>query len=293
MTIEEMKAKKIELGYSNEMIAELSGLPLSTVQKIFGGITKAPRKLTVDALTKVLSKDPSRKPDSPDKDSASPAAAPRAAGGNRTVYAERSPGRGSFREPAGAYIAARKRYTIDDYYALPDDQRVELIDGVFYDMAAPAVIHQLILQKLYLLFAECVSEHGADCEVFLAPCDVRLDMDMYTMLQPDLFILCHGYDIRAKRIEGAPDLVIEILSPSTRSKDMILKLYKYKRAGVREYWVVDPENRTVTVHNLEAKEESYDPVRYDFSARIPVGISEGRCSIDFSRILKKIQRYYD
>ena len=79
-----------------------------------------------------------------------------------------------------------------------------------------------------------------------------------------------------------PDLAVEILSPSTRSKDMILKLYKYQNAGVREYWVVDPKTRTVTVHFFE--EEDYDPKRYTFEDEIPVNISGGTCRIDFSRV---------
>lgn len=273
MTIEEMKARKIELGLTNELIAEESGVPVSTVKKIFDGTTKAPRKATIDALTKLL--------EIPDE--------------SKTVNYYDLPKYPSdmLAEPGFAYSAERKQklHTIDDYYALPEDQRVELIDGVFYDMGAPAVIHQKILMQLFLLFEECAEEHEAPCEVFLAPCDVRLDMDNYTMVQPDLLVMCRDYDIKAIRLEGAPDLVVEILSPSSRSKDMILKLYKYKNAGVREYWVVDPKLRLVTVNNFEAEE--YSQEQYDFDSVIPIGISQGECSIDFSRILKKIQRYYD
>ena len=196
-------------------------------------------------------------------------------------------------ESATAYSAVRKdeRHTIEDYYQLPDDQRVELIDGVFYDMGAPAVIHQMILLQLHLLFEECIRQHGGRCEVFISPCDVHLDKDNYTMLQPDLFVLCREFDIHAIRIEGAPDLALEILSPSTRSRDMILKLYKYQRAGVREYWIVDPKYRTVTVHDFEA--EDYRPQTYDFNEVIPIAISGGQCKIDFSRVMKKIARYYE
>ncbi len=252
MTVEEMKARKIELGLTNEMIAEESGVPLSTVQKIFSGVTKAPRKLTIMAMEKVLKKE-------------------------------------SLKEESDS--GEEKLYTIDDYYALPEDQRVELIDGSFYDMGAPALIHQKILGDLYLLFRECTDGHEGSCEVFLSPCHVRLDRDNYTMLQPDLLVTCQEYDIQASYYEGAPDLVVEILSPSTRSKDLLLKLYKYHQAGVREYWIIDPRFRTVTVHYFA--EEDYHPVQYDFDSRIPVSISKGECKIDFSKISKNLQRYYD
>ena len=116
--------------------------------------------------------------------------------------------------------------------------------------------------------------------MYLSPCDVRLDKDNYTMVQPDLLVICKEYDPDAIRYEGAPDLTVEILSPSSRSKDMILKLYKYKNAGVREYWVVDPKNQVVIVHRLE--DDDYKPEIYGFDATIPIGISGGKCSIDFS-----------
>ncbi len=106
------------------------------------------------------------------------------------------------------------------------------------------------------------------------------------MVQPDLLVICHEYDADDIRYEGAPDLTVEILSPSSRSKDMILKLYKYMNAGVREYWVIDPKFRTVTVHMLQ--EEDYQPATYDFESVIPIGISDGACSIDFSRVSKRL-----
>ena len=252
MTIEEMKRRKTELGLTSEMISQLSGVPLGTVQKIFAGTTKAPRRLTIEALEKVL---------------------------------------GRSDEASQAFPAAQgRRYTLDDYYALPDEQRVELIDGVFYDMAAPSYLHQAILIQLLRLFSDCAEQHDMPCEVFIAPCDVRLDKDNYTMVQPDLLVICGKQDyLHMKRLEGAPDLAVEILSPSSRSKDMILKLYKYEKAGVREYWIVDPEQRTVTVHFFDT--DHYDPVRYSFHDQVPVQISEGKCFIDFSRIAERLARY--
>ena len=264
MTIEEMRCKKQELGLTGEMISRLSGIPLSTVQKVFGGATKAPRKQTLIAMETALREEEKKRKGS-----------------------DHEPSAEAVGETAWKYCAAGKtKYTIDDYYALPEDRRVELIDGVIYDMTAPLGIHQMILGDLYILFRECADRHGMPCAVLLSPYDVRLDRDMYTMVQPDLIVACGEYDEEsAVRFEGAPDLVVEILSPSTRSKDQVLKLYKYQNAGVREYWIVDPKLRVVTVHRFG--EEDYSPQRYDFESEIPVGISGGQCVIDFSRVGKR------
>lgn len=268
MTIQEMKERKIELGLTNEMISRASGVPLSTIQKIFGGATRAPRKLTLDAIARVLGE--------PEKD---------------TYNHQPASGRDKVHDSMPAYHITVKEEkplrTLEDYYALPDDQRAELIDGKFYDMHSPTGEHQLILGELYVQFYHCVRDHSRDCKIYLSPYDVRLDRDDYTMVQPDLVVVCQEYDpISNPRFEGAPDLVIEILSPSTRSKDMLLKLNKYYNAGVREYWIVDPKNRTVIVHFFE--EEDYFPRTYTFDDRIPVGISKGFCIIDFARIKENI-----
>ncbi len=271
MTVEEMKQKKIEQGWTNELLAEASGVPLGTLQKIFGGETKAPRRKTLSALEAVLD--------------------PREYRSSRSLY--NYPSREAYeadmlREMPAPYSVAMERewHTVDEYYMLPEDMRVELIDGVFYDMGVPSKQHQGILAELYLLFREC-DKHDLPCSVWLSPCDVRLDRDNYTMVQPDLFVICDDdSDPEAIRFEGAPDLVVEIVSPSSGTRDKYKKLQKYHDAGVREYWIVDPKKRRVTVHFLETEE---DPVFYSFS--IPVGISGGLCSIDFSRVMDHVGKY--
>ena len=193
------------------------------------------------------------------------------------------------REAYGDYSALKndRLYTIEDYYALPDDVRVELINGVFYRMDAPSGIHQFILGELHILFYKCIQDHNMPCQVLFAPFDVRLDRDDYTMVQPDLMVFCQDFDLGMRRYEGAPDLVIEILSPSTRSKDMILKLRKYRQANAREYWIIDPENRKIIVHHFE--DENYRPQNYTFNDQIPVAIAKGLCRIDFSKIVRKLE----
>ena len=124
----------------------------------------------------------------------------------------------------------------------------------------------------------------------MAPFDVRLDQDDYTMVQPDLLVICRELDYpHLQRLEGAPDLAVEILSPSTRLKDLFLKLYKYKNAGVREYWVVDPDTQSVTVHHLE-DDVNYAPKNYTFEDLVPVEISGGKCSVDFPKIREKLYK---
>ena len=261
MTIQEMRDRKRELGLSNEEISRRSGLPVSTLQKLFSGKTRSPREQTINALEKVLSE-------------------------KKTGYTI-PPAISHVSEAAFPYSIPEKKqgeYTLEDYYAIPDERRVELIDGVIYDMAAPSVLHQKILGQLYLQFQACAEAHGEDCEVFLSPCDVRLNEDNQTMLQPDLFVLCRKVDISARFVSGAPDLVVEILSPSTRSKDMLLKLNKYYEAGVREYWIIDPQNKEVFVYDFS--DPDFKPENYSFDSKIPIRISGGACSIDFSRISK-------
>jgi len=168
---------------------------------------------------------------------------------------------------------------------LPDDERVELIDGQFYAMSSPTVNHQDWIFELAKAFDQYIEKNGGLCRVYLAPCDVRLDKDDYTMVQPDLMICCRRDQVMFKRIEGAPDFVLEIVSPGSVYLDRHKKLQKYRDAGVREYWIVDPQKETVTVYHFEKNGE---PVYYTFADKVPVGIYGGECQIDFAKLRKKL-----
>ena len=280
MTLQELKERKKELAYTNEMIAQKSGVPLGTVQKIFAGITSSPRRETLLALEKIFAKEPEEK-----------------AGKRKVSYSDLpAPKSHSLREEAASFVVPypgapgdpnQGNYTLDDYYALPDERRVELIDGVIYDMSCPLRVHQAILGQLHLQLAPCVEEHP-ECELFFAPADVRLDNDNKTILQPDLYIVCGKNETDKRRLNGAPDFIIEILSPSNRKHDMFLKLKKYRYAGVREYWIVDPQNQKIMVYNLESDEF---PIIHTFDDTITGGISGGECRVDFKRIAEKVARY--
>ena len=272
MTIEEMKERKRSLGYTYQDIAELSGVPLGTVQKIFGNVTKSPRRETILALEKVLL---------PQKHAFS----------YQEIMEADSAG-GTVSEAVTPYTSAvsekkQGEYTLEDYYALPDDHRAELIDGVLYDMTSPTTTHQTIaLQISYQLLLQ--SEGHDDCAVFISPVDVQLDCDDRTMVEPDVVILCDLKKNINRCIYGAPDFVLEVLSPSTRSRDLIIKLNKYWHAGCREYWIVDPEDQSVTVYDFEHERMG---LHYTFADTVPVAISGDQCSIDFRKIAQQLDRF--
>jgi Uma2 family endonuclease len=142
-------------------------------------------------------------------------------------------------------------YTVDDIYALPEGERAELIDGQMYGMASPGRTHQQILGFMYRKIGDYIDERNGKCEVNMAPFAVFLNQDNRNYLEPDISVVCDKSKLTEKGCNGAPDWVIEIVSPSSRTMDYYRKLIKYEKSGVREYWVVDPERNRVMVYNFE------------------------------------------
>lgn len=142
-------------------------------------------------------------------------------------------------------------YTTDDIYALPDGERAELIDGHIYYMAPPSRKHQLIAGDLYTIINTYIKSKGGSCEPYIAPFAVFLNGDSKNYVEPDISVICDKSKLTDKGCTGAPDWIIEIVSPSSRRMDYYTKLFKYRTAGVREYWIVDPEKNRVTVYDLE------------------------------------------
>ena len=167
--------------------------------------------------------------------------------------------------------------TIEDVYALPDGERAELIDGVLYMMATPTRKHQRIVFETAYAISKYVKEHDGTCEVDIAPFGVYLFDDDSTYLEPDVIVICDKKRLDNKGCHGAPDLVLEVSSPSTRSRDCLLKHRKYEAAGVREYWIIDQDSEVIDVYRFE--KECVD--RYSFQDQVPTDICEG-LSIDFS-----------
>ena len=147
-------------------------------------------------------------------------------------------------------LARSDFYTEDDYYNLPENVRAELIDGQFYYMAAPSRIHQKILNTVNNTIFNYIRSKGGSCEVYPAPFAVKLFNDRKTVVEPDISVICDPNKLTDQGCAGAPDWIIEIVSPSTSSHDYVRKLNLYLDAGVKEYWIVDPHNRKVLVYHL-------------------------------------------
>jgi len=176
----------------------------------------------------------------------------------------------TIQEASLASYQVERIYTYEDYLNWPEDERVELIDGKIYYMSAPSEKHQQLLRDLALRFG--IYLHGKSCTVYFAPFDVRIDLGLGkdSVVQPDLVVICDLELLDEKGLNGAPDLVIEILSPSNPIHDKVRKYNKYLSVGVKEYWIVDPKKEEVTVNLL--KSGYYKSIIYVKGDRIKVGV---------------------
>ncbi|MCR4656232.1 MAG: Uma2 family endonuclease [Lachnospiraceae bacterium] len=168
------------------------------------------------------------------------------------------------------YDVSERKYTIEDIYALPDGVRAELMNGKLFYMATPTRTHQKLTGGMYLAVANYIRSNNGSCEVYIPPFAVFPFNDEETYLEPDLTVVCDLTKLDEKGCHGAPDWVVEVLSPGTSRKDMGIKLFKYRNAGVREYWILDPERRLVLVYNFEGPEELTSI--YSFDDEIQSGI---------------------
>lgn len=170
-----------------------------------------------------------------------------------------------------AAIGEEEIYTIDDIYSLPEGERAELIDGQIFYMAPPTTNHQRLVSDMHYEIKDYIRQNNGECEVFPAPFAVFLSENDRNYVEPDISVICDRDKISDKGCHGAPDWVIEIVSPSTKQMDYYKKLFKYRTAGVREYWVVDPDRKLVTVYNFERDTME----EYPFGEEVPAGIYEG------------------
>ena len=177
-------------------------------------------------------------------------------------------------------LSKEESYTIEDIYALPDGERAELIDGHIYYMAPPSYRHQKLVMELSAIIRNYIKQHKGTCEVLPAPFAVHLDEASNTYVEPDISVICDKNKLDDNGCNGAPDWIIEIVSPSSKKMDYLLKLFKYRSAGVREYWIVDIAKDRITVYNFE---HDYSIEEYSFTDTVKAGIYED-LSIDFSEI---------
>lgn len=184
-----------------------------------------------------------------------------------------------------------QRFTYRDYLSWPEDERWELIDGVPFSMTpAPGVPHQRVVTESLSQLVEWF--RGKTCEALASPLDVLLpsddepDGETGTILQPDLMVVCDPRKINERRIRGGPDFVVEVLSPSTASRDQIVKAALYEKHGVREYWVLDPIERLITIR-LRNERGLFSEVRFvEAKGMVPVSIFEG-LKLDLDQVFSR------
>ena len=148
-------------------------------------------------------------------------------------------------------LANKHDFTVDNIEDLTKDMRAELIDGQIFYFATPSLEHQELLGNLYYILRSYIEEHDGSCNVYVAPVSVWLNQDNKTYLEPDVIVVCDPDKLQEDGCNGAPDLIIEIASKSTQQRDYGLKMLKYRTAGVKEYWIVDPLKQTVMVYWFE------------------------------------------
>lgn len=173
------------------------------------------------------------------------------------------------------------KYTSKDYWNLPEGRRAELIGGQFYDMAPPGFVHQKLVMELSGAIRDYIKTHKGNCEVIPGPFAVNLDANETNWVEPDISVICDKNKLTERSCKGAPDFIIEVVSPSSRKMDYSNKNALYSNAGVREYWIVDPMKRVTTVYRYV---EDVAPVMIPFIQEIAVGIFSG-LSITISELL--------
>lgn len=194
-----------------------------------------------------------------------------------------------------------KGCTIADIEALPEGERAELIDGEMFRMDAPLRIHQDIVIQLAIEISLYIRKNKGNCKVYASPFAVRIKKDNRNYVEPDISIICDREKLDEKGCQGAPDWVIEILSPSSVKMDCERKVKLYFETGVREYWIVNPETETIAVYDFEhgkttsetgahtdgscalATESGNEPLRYAFTERVKAGIFEDLW-LDFTKL---------
>ncbi|MDR0799248.1 MAG: Uma2 family endonuclease [Dysgonamonadaceae bacterium] len=199
----------------------------------------------------------------------------------------------SVKESLAVYVTASGRYTYADYLGWKDYQRRELIHGVVHNLfSAPSRLHAQISFNLAFLFRWFIRKRKGKCRVFHAPFDVRLpkngetdDDQIDTCVEPDICVICDPSKLDAKGCIGAPDLIVEVQSPSTRKRDLDEKLSLYESSGVCEYWTIDPPPKTLTVFLLQ-ENGKYDAGTVYTKGKAPVGIFEG-LKIDLKKLFEE------
>lgn len=252
MNIGKIRSKKEELHITTADLSVLSGVPIGTINKILNGETASPRYATVKALEKALCIDESI-------------------------------------SEIGQMIQKAmegSEHTCEEFYTLPQEIKVELINGKFYSLEVPSMEHQMLIGNLYTKLYALNEKHKQNYFVVSAPIAVQFSECQNTIVQPDIIIMNMDVkETKEKSVVGTPSLVIEVLSDESRVKDGKLKLNQYQEAGVNEYWIVDGENKKVYVYKLQ---EDVFPIQYGAQEKIPLDIWGENVVVDFFEVPKKV-----
>ena len=176
-------------------------------------------------------------------------------------------------------------FGLDEYESIYQENRIEVIDGTIYDMASPSQLHQEILTEILIEIRDALRKKNSKCKVFPAPFDVKLSDSPLTIVQPDILVVCDSSKLDGKRVNGAPDFVIEIVSQGTASRDYLQKLNLYAAAKVKEYWIINPVERNVITYWME--DGSMIVHAYSFNDKVKVAVCED-FYIDFLNISKAV-----
>jgi Uma2 family endonuclease len=195
-----------------------------------------------------------------------------------------NPEKQTVEEPMGVYINRSQRYSYADYLSWMDDKRRELYDGIVHDLfGAPTSLHAIISANLLSIVNWFIKKRKGKCKIFHAPFDVCLpkngetaDDEIFTVVQPDICVVCDPEKIGEKGCLGAPDLVVEVQSPSTAKHDLNEKFNLYEEAGVKEYWVVFPKEKSLLVFLMQENGKFTNGTLYDYDkGKVPVSIFKG------------------
>lgn len=287
------KTRKKALSLTTAEVAYMANLPVSTVSKIMTGETKHPTAITIEKIESVFHKEESRKRleayllamkdylmEHRDEDFSSEEF-------EKSYRAKHSLENKPIAEadslsepyPIWGNVALKKRLStsVKDYFKMSIENRwVELADGNIIVNEAPGMAHQLLVKSINKQIESFIDDNAGKCQVFDMGINVRLDEEEDTILIPDILVICDKDKIKDFGILGAPDWVIEVVSPSTRQYDYKKKTYKYLSHGVRELWLVDPEKKVVVTYIDGEYMMSH---LYQFGDSIPVSIYDGKLKI--------------
>jgi Uma2 family endonuclease len=293
VNIKDIRRRKKELNLTTAEIAYRAKLPVSTVSKVMTGETTRPRYITVEKINEVLAREEmlirvrayidellayiKEHPDEDVDQIKFEKEYRRRNNLDKSSLPYSKPIDTAVVQPSGNLAILRtERVNIEQLLDLEQDRRLELIDGHLIVNEFPGMRHQLLVKNLGKVIDRYIDETGGECLMLNVGANVRLDEDDYNLVGPDIVVLCDSNKVEELGIIGAPDWIIEVVSPSSRGRDYKLKMCKYINAGVREYWIIDPEKEKVTTYIEGEPTMAYV---YGFDDDIPVYIYEGKLKI--------------